>query len=365
MTDLLTALPPLFKGPSSDDREAWLDQRRTGITATEVRDLAKGSFADRRRILTEKLTGERSFAGNRYTDHGNRREPIIARWIQSQFEIPENTHVWTRGRWLATPDGYSDDGLIYEIKTSKHDLTPGPLAAGVLAMSKVGKTARARHFWSTGYYDQMQWQMLVMDASECLFVWEQHDDAWPDPAPLNPTPAFCWIARDDERIAALVEIAEAFLIELDAARYAGLPPVGDIPAEIADHAGRLLAARNAEAVAKAQKDVEWKWLQGRLLADGEPDLSLSNDQAKITVSTSTSAEHSEHVDEAAFEADPRYPALVEAYDAAEIEAARIAERVAAARSALDDLRRDYTTVASVPRSSRRLTVTAVKAPRSR
>lgn len=360
MTDTVT-LPAAVRGPSSDDREAWFEQRRQGITATEVRDLAKGGFADRRRILTEKLTGERSFAGNKYTDHGNRREPIIARWITAQFEIPENTHVWARGRYLATPDGLSEDGLLFEIKTSKHDLTPGPLRAGrVLDLAKIGPRHRSLHFWSTGYYDQIQWQMFVLDASECLLAWEQHDDDWPDPKPLYEVPQHAWILRDDERIAALLEIADAFLIELDAARYAGLPPVGDVPAEVADHMHRLLAARNAEAVAKAQKETEWKWLQGRLLADGEPDLSLENADGKITVSTTTNHDLTQAVDEAALEADPRSAALVAEYDAAEAEGARIAERIAAARAALDDLRKDYTTVTTTTRTTRRLTVTAAR-----
>jgi hypothetical protein len=59
----------------------------------------------------------------------------------------------------------------------------------------------------------MQWQMLVTGATKTLFVWEQHDDAWPNPTPLPHKVA--WIERDDDRIAYLRELADGFLAELD------------------------------------------------------------------------------------------------------------------------------------------------------
>jgi hypothetical protein len=343
MTDSLT-LTPAIRGVSSADREAWLAQRRQGVTATEIATLAKGSMADWRRILAEKISGEQSFTGNQYTEHGNRREPLIAAWIEERFDIAPNSHVYSRGRYLATPDGISEDGILAEIKTSKHDLHP---------------TRRGSHFTQTGYLDQMQWQLWVMDASECLFAWEQHDDAWPDPSPLKPEPECVWISRDESRIAFLVEVADRFLADLDAARITGgLPPVGDIPGEIADHVHRLLLARNAEAIAKMQKDIEWGWLQDELLA-GE-DLSMSNAEAKVTVSTTTKQTDVSTVDQAALEADPRYEALAEAVAHTEAQETAARTRADLARKALADLTRDFTTVASTSTSTQRLTVTALK-----
>ena len=66
-------------GASDTDREAWLAQRRTGITATEVRDIAKGGAVKRKELIGYKLHPEtNTFTGNQYTEWGKKREAALA-----------------------------------------------------------------------------------------------------------------------------------------------------------------------------------------------------------------------------------------------------------------------------------------------
>lgn len=283
-----------LRGPSSDDRAAWLEARRQGCSATEARDLAKGYGADRRRIKIEKLTGERpDLTGNRYIERGNVREPFIAAWIEENFDIAPNQHVFIDAakRGLCTPDGVSNwfefDGLLAEIKTSKHDLTPGPIEQGVLRMELVDGSWRRSHFWTTGYYDQMQWQMYVLNGARTLFVWEQHDDNWPDPQPLHDSPSWCWVLRDEKRISELRAIVDDFLDELDRSHPDELPAMGSFDAEEALLVQRLLKYRDDEAVAKKAKEDVWKQLQAKRLAEGAPDFQAENDVASMSVTTTT------------------------------------------------------------------------------
>lgn len=275
MNTMTTTRTTATPGVSSENREAWLDQRRQGCTATEVAKLAKGRSNDRRAIIVEKLTGERAdLSGNQYVNHGNVREPIIAAWIETNFDIAPSAVLFSGvdPRHLATPDGVSNtfdlDRITSEIKTSKHDLDP-----------------RLTYYASTGYSDQMQWQMHVMGGERVLFAWEQHDDNWPDPAPLLAEPRWVWIERDQKRIDTLVAIADDLLHDLDHARPDDLAPVGDIPADLAQLVHDLLQHRDREAVAKKQKEATWKLLQAAMA--GQTDYRAANLEATLTVGTVT------------------------------------------------------------------------------
>jgi len=265
----ITFMPTI--GASSEDREVWLNQRAHGITATQVAKLAKGSQADRRAIKVEKLTGKfEDLTGNKYIDRGNAREPVIAAWIEANFDIAPSLNVYAGEnlRHLATPDGRSVmfelDRLTSEIKTSKYDMNP-----------------KGVKFRASTYGDQMQWQMHVMGGIRVLFVWEQHDDNWPDPTPVHNEPQWAWVERDQKRIDQLVTIADEFLDDLDRSRPDDLAPVGDIRPDLAQLAHDLLIHRNAEAVAKKQKEAVWKLLQAAT-ADLD-EYAAKNEEASISV----------------------------------------------------------------------------------
>ena len=184
------------------DELAWRDARRRGVTATDVAQLEKNGASFRAKLLSEKRSGDVSFRGNAYTAWGLEREPVIAGWVQETFgHSPSDVtfHAPTNERYLATPDGlHIKDGIvtIAEIKTSKHWLEPGTDA-----------------FMESHYMAQCQWQMMVADVWECLFVWEVRDG---EPGDFKPGErGHAWIERDNGHIAELVGIAEQFLDELD------------------------------------------------------------------------------------------------------------------------------------------------------
>ena len=312
-------------GKGSSDptiREAWLEQRRGGVTATDIRDAGNG--ARRREIIHEKVTGEQSRAGEQvvrngkgltldfYAEHGNRREPIIAAWVEQKFGIAPCSEVYAHGenpRHLASPDGVSLDpftgalivgesnAYLAEIKTSTKDLNPGLMDEGRRLIEVNPRSV----FAQKNYYSQMQWQMYVMNASATLFVWEEHNgEVDPETGTFSPVgvPQYAWIPRDQKLIDVLVnEVAPKLLADIDAARLSlsvgDLPPASDLPAEHALLVADYFAALDAEAVAKASKKKAWKALQALYLnADDEgnerPDVSIDAGFARLTVSTSSS-----------------------------------------------------------------------------
>lgn len=317
-TKILTAHP----GPASQTKE-WYGQRMEGITATEVRDLAKGYKSSRNKIAREKLTGDRAnLAGKPAVEYGKLREPLIAAWVQRRFGIPASDLLYVQDadpRYLATPDGVEVDEMLgevfaSEVKTSKHDLTPGRMKDGVLVLTKGpgGKWyLQDNYFAKTGYYDQMQWQMYVMGASRTLFAWEQHDDDWSEwptraPRTLSEEPGWCWVLRDDKRIAELKVIADEFLEEVKVLRAAiaageAEPPrlspeeeqelaIAKRAQEIKHEKVRLLAqqlvvARQDEKRAVEHRERIWKELQEALA--GETDwLDDDPDAPRTSVVTS-------------------------------------------------------------------------------
>lgn len=336
-----TITPEATPGPAAKT-PAWYAARRVGVTATEARDIAKGYKSDREKIKREKLTGQRvDLTGNRYVEYGNLREPIIAAWIASRFGIPASDALYIRNddpRRLATPDGVEVDPFgnvfVSETKTSKHDLTPGTInEVGVLVLTKgLGGNwyLPDNHFASTGYYDQMQWQMFVLGAHRTLFAYEQHDSdwsGWPTRAPktLRPEPGWCWIERDEKRIAELIEIVDAFMVEVEEAR-AAIEAGGELPPEpmadgdyerrarIRELGHEVIAARKAEAAAAKDKKTAWSELQ-ELLKD-EKDFVDEGSDLRVSVTTSMSSKkvvNRERMVKRAPQLVERYEKLVERY----------------------------------------------------
>lgn len=309
MTAMLTLERPI-QGPSYNKadpatRQPWLDFRRPGITATQIRDW--GTASKRRKIIEEKVTGAfEDLSHLPYVNHGNIREPAIAAWIQGRFGIEpcEATFAHAENsRHLASPDGISHDPLtgelvvgirdavLAEIKTSKYDLMPGSLDEDrVLIEVEPGSK-----FDGSNYYTQMQWQMYVMNADRTLFVWEQHDDKV-DPesgtfTPIGP-PQYVWVPRNQDLIDVLVEkVAPKALAEIDRALALAsdeLPPVSDFPTEHAVWVQDVLKARDAAAAAEVSREKAWDNLSAIYLDPEAGDCKHDLGFATLTVSTSTS-----------------------------------------------------------------------------
>lgn len=274
---------------SSSDREPWLRARRAGVTATEMAKLERGGAAFAT-ILREKRTGLTSFNGNKYTDWGKLREPEIAKWVESNFDIAPSDvlyHALGNPQHLATPDGVGSelDGslVLSEIKTGKHDYSTPPRE----------------------YLVQMWWAQYVLDAQRTLYAFERHDDNWPEPEPLYEQPEFKWIERDDLEIARLITIADEFLAEL--AKEVDTDPEYDL--ELDELAQSVLIHRELETAEKKAKEAAWKIL----LAKSAEKKSVAQESgvARVTYST-TSTPTIEPDEDAARAADPD---LFERYDA--------------------------------------------------
>ncbi len=252
---LLDRLAAHDTGVTSEDRDAWLDRRFGGVTATEIAKLMKATAAGRRSLIEGKLNKrDRDLRFRRAARWGTVREAYIADWLQRRFNIEPNArlfHALDNERHLATPDGigldFDERVTVSEIKVSEFDLHPGPTVGGVLAIDPGPDSNRP--FWQKGYYDQIQWQIYVLGADRARFTWEQHDgdwSGWPGrgPNPLEDEPRTVIILRDDFRIDELVAVAEEFLADLDAARGVEAGP-GDVVLD-------ALIARDVEASAAAK-----------------------------------------------------------------------------------------------------------------
>lgn len=179
----------------SDDRDAWLTARNTGITASNAGQLATENSIDS--ILKSKFYTD--FVGNPATEWGIEREPFLLEWAK----FNQNKYLFRADdnpRFMATPDGIkmsegNDEIILCQVKTSSKPLTKIP----------------------PNYYRQMQWEMYVMGANKNLLVWEQHENF----VPVSLEPVTLWIDRDEETINKLKKLAEALLVRLDEANAFG------------------------------------------------------------------------------------------------------------------------------------------------
>lgn len=184
--------------------EEWLRQRRSVVTATDVAKIKTGSDKAFASLWKEKRTPS-TFRGNRFTKHGQDREPVIADMLSADrpWLHPNKALLISEddARFGATPDMVSDDGLVLgEIKTRKvsDDKDEWVSWADVCA-DQTGKK----------YACQVAWQLFVTGAERCVFAVEHwsDEDGWAD---LRPLRVFD-VERDEVLIAELRDVAERFL----------------------------------------------------------------------------------------------------------------------------------------------------------
>ncbi|MEX0895651.1 MAG: YqaJ viral recombinase family protein [Patescibacteria group bacterium] len=175
---------------NSENRDEWLTARNRGVTASNAANLVTEKSLSS--VIKSKFYD--GFMGNPATQHGLDREPILLQ----QVGFPQNTDLYRseqNERFMATPDGikFNSDGdlELCQVKTTSKHYTKMP----------------------TTHYRQVQWEMFVMGATRCLYVWEEHENF----IPVDLEPASVWVDRDDEQINKLINLAEALLIRLDRA----------------------------------------------------------------------------------------------------------------------------------------------------
>lgn len=190
----------------SRDRVAWMRARSQGITATDVAGLS--TPASILRAAQQKLRPS-GFSGNAYTDHGRRREPLIAEWVEKEHGIHPSTALFcaeVEKRHLATPDGILQD------------------SEGRIVLAEIKTTNKSWRSIPRGYLRQVWWQQHVVGAERTLFAWEEHRDF----RPLHDQPVCVWIDRDDAEIDKLVHLATALIDELYRMTTGQKIPQGDL-----------------------------------------------------------------------------------------------------------------------------------------
>lgn len=177
----------------SSSRDAWLEARTRGVTATAVAKAASGPAGFRDQL--EARRNPVDVEVNAFMAWGTFMEPVIADWVKSQFGIMPNEWLISSPedeRFLATPDGLSmDHGLIAEIKTMGTPREKPPI----------------------DHVRQMQWQLFVTGAERCLYAWQLRAESGGGFVPGWLEPRTVWVERDEKMIADLVAVAERLIEE--------------------------------------------------------------------------------------------------------------------------------------------------------
>lgn len=168
-----------FRANKALDFDGWIAARKHGITATQV---GKGDWESK------------PVPDNPYMAFGRDAEGPLSMWVKDVYGILPNEWLISNldERWaLATPDGISlDHESISEIKTTGKDFGE----------------------WQNvplNYVKQVQWQMFVTGASNCVFSWmlrvKQPDGSfgfgWMEPKSV-------WVKRDNDMIRELVSVGQ-------------------------------------------------------------------------------------------------------------------------------------------------------------
>lgn len=175
----------------SNQKEIWLEARMSGVTASDVANFEIDISEKKLRSLVYKKLNN-TFKGNKWTDWGIEREPIILDF----FGIEQNTNLYrsaSNPRFMATPDAIVDE------------------SSGKIKLVQVKTTSKQWDAIPANYIRQCQWEMFVMGAYKNVLVWEHHENF----IPTELEPKTFTIGRDDEEISRLNEIAKLFLQYLD------------------------------------------------------------------------------------------------------------------------------------------------------
>ena len=173
---------------SSQTKDLWLAARDRGVTATQV---AKASTPAGLKEVLAQIENPTPVEPNAFMSWGTEREPYIAHVVKERFGVlPNDWLIAADGagnEWMmATPDGLSlDHSMIGEYKTSGKPLDVIPL----------------------NYLRQIQWQLFVTGAEQCVFAYELRMEG-----PEGFVPGFdveCQIVeRNEDMISKLIETAQ-------------------------------------------------------------------------------------------------------------------------------------------------------------
>lgn len=171
------------------DYDGWVAARRHGVTATQVANASTPAGFER--AAADFLVEYRE-PDNPYMKFGRDFEGFIGEWVEAEFGVAPNEWLIAgeNRKHLATPDGLSaDHKRIGEYKTT-------------------GKDWETVDRLPVRYMRQVQWQLHVTGAEECVVAWllrEERDGVFV-PGWFNAKSGI--VSRDEKMIAGLVATAD-------------------------------------------------------------------------------------------------------------------------------------------------------------
>jgi putative phage-type endonuclease len=179
----------------------WHAMRKTGVSATAVAKACTPAGFET--AVREIWQGADEIPDNDFMRFGREQEGNIIDDLQTMgHEVEANEWLIAAegytNRWqMATPDGLSKDHkTIVEVKTTGKDFV------------EWGKVPLQ-------YRRQVQWQLYVTGATQCLFAWQlrvTNNDGLFVPGWLEPKAVI--VQRDEEMITQLVSVSEKLQMEL-------------------------------------------------------------------------------------------------------------------------------------------------------
>ena len=179
--------------------DEWYKARQFGVSATTVAKAASGPAGFDAELKHALFPEDNVVEDNAYMRFGRDWENWIVENLPTEYGIKPNDWLICgegQNRWhLATPDGLNKDwSIIAEVKTTGKD-------------------------WANGkppiqYRRQVQWQLHVTGAQQCVFAWllrAEADNGDFVPAWLEPKHII--IERDEDMIADLIDVANRFITD--------------------------------------------------------------------------------------------------------------------------------------------------------
>ena len=179
--------------------DEWYKARQHGVSATTVAKAASGPAGYDAELQNALFPEENEIVDNAYMKFGRDWEQWIVEALPDEYHIEHNDWLICGEndyRWhLATPDGLSPNWVtIAEVKTTGKDWDGNAIPIQ--------------------YRRQVQWQLHVTGAEQCVFAWllrAQADNGDMVPSWLEPK----WVImnRDEKMIFELIDVAQRFITD--------------------------------------------------------------------------------------------------------------------------------------------------------
>lgn len=192
--------PQQFLASKALDERQWLRAREGRITATLIAKASTRSGFDE--AADSLITPPPPIDDNAYMAFGREMEPEIALWLKDQHGIMPND-------WLVSHADHAD-----------HVATPDGISYWQPMISEIKTTGKDWGSWKQvpiQYRRQVQWQLYVTGAEQCVFAWMLRAEHQGNMIPAWIEPKSVVVDRDDSYIRELLATAEQLVERRDSA----------------------------------------------------------------------------------------------------------------------------------------------------